>query len=82
MRSILVVVGAGYIGTEFSKLLFRQGYSVRAPDTFWFGDFLESELEIKRIKVDIRDLHRHTHLGEYVMSSLSLQTSLTIRAQN
>lgn len=65
MRSILVVGGAGYIGTELSKSLFRKGYSVTALDTFWFGDFLESDLEIKRINMDIRDLHRHTHLGEY-----------------
>jgi nucleoside-diphosphate-sugar epimerase len=40
MKNILVVGGAGYIGTRLSNWLFELGYHVHVVDNFWFGDQL------------------------------------------
>ncbi len=65
MKSILIIGGAGYIGTELAHSLYRQGYAVTVLDTFWFGDFLKVENKINKIKMDIRSLDIHEELGQY-----------------
>lgn len=65
MKSILVIGGAGYIGTELSKNLLNQGYSIGVLDTFWFGDFLDKNTKIRKINMDIRFLDKKSDLGKY-----------------
>lgn len=65
MKSILIIGGAGYIGTELSKYLLHQGYSIGILDTFWFGDSFGGNREITKIKMDVRDLGKESNLGKY-----------------
>jgi nucleoside-diphosphate-sugar epimerase len=51
MKKILLAGGAGYIGTRLSNLLDNKGYEVTVLDNFWFGDFLNNN--INKIKKNI-----------------------------
>jgi nucleoside-diphosphate-sugar epimerase len=51
MKKILLAGGAGYIGTRLSNLLDSKGYEVTVLDNFWFGDFLNNN--INKIKKNI-----------------------------
>ena len=44
MKNILIVGGAGYIGTRLSNHLFNLGYKVHVIDNFWFGDKLNPSI--------------------------------------
>lgn len=44
MKKILIVGGAGYVGTRLSNYLFDKGYDVNVIDNFWFGDFLNNNI--------------------------------------
>lgn len=65
MKSILIIGGAGYIGTELARHLYGQGHHIGVLDTFWFGDSLGKDSEIIKINMDIRDLTRESDLGKY-----------------
>jgi len=52
--NILVVGGAGYIGSRLIPDLIERGYKVDVLDLLWFGNHLPSEIEI--IKKDIFSL--------------------------
>jgi nucleoside-diphosphate-sugar epimerase len=55
MKKILVIGGAGYVGTELcNKLASNKNYEITCLDTFWFRSKLSKK--IKRIKRDIRNL--------------------------
>jgi nucleoside-diphosphate-sugar epimerase len=49
VRSVLVIGGAGYIGSVLCRQLLQKGYSVRVLDTLLYGDD------------SIRDLYNHPH---------------------
>ena len=36
MKKIMIVGGAGYVGTKLSHALFNRGYDVSVVDLFWF----------------------------------------------
>lgn len=44
MKNILIVGGAGYIGTRLSNHLFDLEYKVHVIDNFWFGDKLNPSI--------------------------------------
>ena len=44
MSKILIIGGAGYIGTRMSNQLYTSGHDVTVIDNFWFGDFLLPEI--------------------------------------
>jgi nucleoside-diphosphate-sugar epimerase len=50
--NILIIGGAGYIGTNLCNYLSKKNFTVTCLDTFWFGDFLNKN--VKKIKADIR----------------------------
>tara|TARA_B110001450_G_scaffold252322_1_gene273917 strand:- start:11477 stop:12415 length:939 start_codon:yes stop_codon:yes gene_type:complete len=52
---ILVVGGAGYVGTLLSNYLSSKEKKITVIDNFWFGDFLNKK--IKKIKKDVRNLN-------------------------
>lgn len=53
MKKLLLVGGAGYIGTRLSNYL-SGNYDVTVVDNFWFGDFLNEK--ITKIKKNLWDL--------------------------
>ena len=52
MKNILVIGGAGYVGTPLCNYLVKNNYNVVCFDSFWFGNKLDSKVKI--IKGDIR----------------------------
>lgn len=54
MKKVLLAGGAGYIGTRLSNYLYEKGYDVTVLDNFWFGDFLNKN--INKIKKNIWDI--------------------------
>jgi len=55
MKKILIIGGAGYVGTPLANYLLSK-FKVTVLDTFWFGNFLNKK--IKKIKADIRNLKK------------------------
>ena len=51
--NILIIGGAGYIGTNLCNYLSNKIFNITCLDTFWFGDFLNKR--VKKIKADIRN---------------------------
>jgi nucleoside-diphosphate-sugar epimerase len=51
--NILIIGGAGYIGTNLCNYLSNKRFNITCLDTFWFGDFLNKT--VKKIKADIRN---------------------------
>lgn len=41
---VVIIGGAGYIGTRLSNYLCDKGYDVTVIDEFWFGDFLNKKV--------------------------------------
>lgn len=54
MKKILIVGGAGYIGTRLSNFLSEKGYNISVVDNFWFGDYLNKN--ISKIKKSLWDI--------------------------
>jgi nucleoside-diphosphate-sugar epimerase len=55
MKKIFITGGAGYVGTRLVPFLLKDGYQVTVYDTFYFGNFLPSDPNLKAITGDIRD---------------------------
>ena len=53
--NILIIGGAGYVGTNLCNYLSDKNYKVTCLDTFWFGNFLNKK--VKKIKADIRNFN-------------------------
>jgi len=62
VKKVLLIGGAGYVGTELQGALLNAGYHVRVFDTFWYPSGMlakivgESASRIEYVKGDIRDL--------------------------
>jgi nucleoside-diphosphate-sugar epimerase len=55
MKKILIVGGAGYVGTRLSNHLSEKGYNISVVDNFWFGDFLNDNItKIKKSLWEIK----------------------------
>jgi len=54
MKKILIIGGAGYVGSELCNFLLKRKYKVTCLDNFWFKSKLNKN--IKLIKKDIRSL--------------------------
>lgn len=52
-KKILILGGAGYIGTVLCNYLVNKKYDITCIDTFWFGDYLNKK--VKKIKKNIND---------------------------
>ena len=58
LKKIIVTGGGGYIGTNLVKKLISKGYIVTVIDTFWFGNYLKPNKNLKVIKKDIRNISK------------------------
>ena len=58
MKKILIIGGAGYVGTELTKLLLNKNYEVTIYDLFIYGDNLINQKNLKKIVGDIRNLKK------------------------
>ena len=54
MKKVLLVGGAGYIGTRLSNTLVEKGYNVTVVDNFWFGDFIDKR--VTKVKKSLWDI--------------------------
>jgi nucleoside-diphosphate-sugar epimerase len=54
VKNIMVVGGAGYIGTKLCNTLLNRGYNVTVIDLMWFGNNLDSRATV--VKKDVFDL--------------------------
>ena len=54
VKNIMVVGGAGYIGTKLCNPLLNRGYNVTVIDLMWFGNNLDSRATV--VKKDVFDL--------------------------
>ncbi len=52
---IAITGGAGYVGSMLVPHLLRQGHWVTVLDTFWYGDHLDTHVQLRKIKGDIRN---------------------------
>lgn len=55
-KKILVLGGGGYVGTKLVLKLLMDGFNVVVIDTFWFGNYLPKDKNLKVIVKDIRFL--------------------------
>ncbi len=55
---IAVIGGLGYTGTHLTNQLLFSGYKVTVVDTAWFGDYLNKNKNLKKIKLDIRNIKK------------------------
>ena len=58
MKKIFITGGGGYIGTRLVPYLLKKKYFVTVYDTFWFGNFLKKNKNLKIIKGDIRNTNK------------------------
>jgi nucleoside-diphosphate-sugar epimerase len=60
--NILIIGGAGYVGTNLCNYLSIKNFNITCLDTFWFGNFLNKD--VKKIKADIRNFN-FERLGKF-----------------
>ncbi len=58
MKKIFITGGGGYIGTRLVPFLIKKKFFVTVYDTFWFGNFLKKNKNLKVIKADIRNIKK------------------------
>jgi len=58
MKNIFITGGGGYVGTNLVKELLKDGYKIKVLDTFWFGNYLKENKNLKIIKKDLRNINK------------------------
>jgi len=56
LKEIFVTGGGGYVGTRLVPYLIKLGYKVIVHDTFYYGNYLLPDRNLKIIKGDLRNL--------------------------
>ncbi len=69
MKKILILGGAGYVGTILSNKLASKNYKITVIDNFWFGNFLSKKIKI--IKKDIRFLEKKDFMNQDIVVNLA-----------
>ena len=60
---VLVTGGSGYIGSVLVPRLIQNGHQVVVVDRFFFGDSLQEDSQLTKIKADSRDLDKSYFKG-------------------
>ena len=55
-KNVLVIGGAGYVGTELVFKLLDKGYNVTVYDLLIYGSNFDNSKNLKVVKGDIRDI--------------------------
>lgn len=56
MKRVLVIGGAGYVGSQLVPRLLKSNYKVTVLDTFWYGEkHFDKAENLKLVKADMRD---------------------------
>ena len=55
---ILLTGGCGYIGTNLTNALLKEGHEVTVVDIMWFGNHLENHDNLTIIQADIREIDK------------------------
>ena len=72
MKNILIVGGAGYIGTRLSNHLFDLRYKIHVIDNFWFGDKLNPNISKEKKSLwDIKPAELTTYDAIMFLAGLS-----------
>ena len=58
MKKIFITGGAGYIGARLVPILLKKNFKVTIYDTFFFGNTLKKNKNLKIIKGDIRNIKK------------------------
>ena len=66
MKKILVTGGGGYVGTLLVESLLKKEYKVTVVDTFWFGNYLKKNDNLKIIKSVLKELTKRNLNNEYL----------------
>ena len=56
MKNILLIGGAGYVGSHLTQKLLDRGYKVTVYDLFIYGNTIDLHCNLNLVKGDIRDL--------------------------
>ena len=56
IKKILITGGGGYVGTLLVQELLKKNYKITVVDTFWFGNYLLKNKNLKILKKNILDL--------------------------
>lgn len=58
MKNIFISGGGGYVGTNLVQELLKDDYKITVLDTFWFGNYLKKNKNLKIIKKDLRNINK------------------------
>lgn len=58
MKNIFISGGGGYVGTNLVQELLKDDYKIIVLDTFWFGNYLKKNKNLKIIKKDLRNINK------------------------
>ncbi len=61
-KKILIIGGAGYVGSELVKYLLSKNYNITVFDLMIYGDNLDENENLKKIKGDVRDINKINQL--------------------
>ena len=56
IKKILITGGGGYVGTLLVQGLLKKNYKIIVVDTFWFGNYLDKNKNLKILKKNILNL--------------------------
>lgn len=59
MAKIFITGGAGYVGTVLTEELLKLGHQVTVLDLFLFGDNIKENINLTKVKADLRDLNSY-----------------------
>jgi len=57
MKKVIIIGGGGYVGSELTRILLKQGYKVLVYDLFIYGNTLPKDKNLEIINGDIRDIN-------------------------
>jgi len=58
MKNIFISGGGGYVGTNLVQELLKDDYKIIVLDTFWFGNYLKKNKNLKIINKDLRNINK------------------------
>lgn len=70
-KKILITGGGGYVGTLLVPELLKRNFNIIVVDTFWFGNFLPKNKNLKILKKNILDINKNDLKNVYCIIHLA-----------